>query len=433
MLPAKFSTLFITRYPLFKEAFWVFLGQLLVAVISLIGLRLITEFTDPTIYGEITLWLGIIVLLKNAFIMPISNYQLRYYPQFFHTYQTRSFNFQIRKYYKYFFILSSSVFLVGLTLVSVIKMDVVNWLLVPGLLLFFLSDSSKVYFLNIFSAERRQFLLSIFSIVDSVLLFVFLIMALLISNSAQSYIMGQAAGVTLSFLLLYNYFRSSKQSTPQKEEADSGSITVTFKKYALPFIPIAILSWVLNLSNRYILNSYSSLLDVGIFTAAFAISSRPFIFLSGLIGNFFRPILFEKQIKNELAKSNRLFNSWLLVIVVLGSLILVLYFFFGSIISNIFLAKDFRQNSEVLFLLIGSGYLLLTMFQVIENRLMSLEDSKSILFIYMISALIYITVNLILIPKLGLIGAALAVLVTFMLQFIVGWIYLNKALKALRS
>lgn len=429
MLPAKFRTLFITRYPVIKEALWVFLGQLLVAVISLIGLRLITEITNPTIYGEVTLWLGIIVLLKNIFVQPVSNYQLRYYPQYFQTAQTQSFNIQIKKYYKRFSILSSSIFLVVLTLVRIINVDIVNWLFVPGLLVFFLSDSSKAYFLNIFSAERKQFLLSLFSIVDTVLLFIFLIIALLINNSAQSYLTGQAAGVTISFLLLYIYFRSVKTSKPQKEEANIGIISVDFKKYALPFIPIAILSWILNLSNRYILNSYSSLIDVGIFTAAFAISSRPFIFLSGVIGNFFRPILFEKQSKKEYAKSNRLFNLWMLAIVTLGSIILILLFFFGSIISNVFLAKDFRQNSEVLFLLIGSGYLFLVMVQAIENRLMSFEDSKSILFIYMISAIIYITANLILIPKLGSIGAGLAISVTFIMQFIIGLFYLNKTLK----
>lgn len=431
MLLVKFRTLFGTRYPVIKEALWVFLGQLLVVVISLIGFRFITEITNPTIYGEVTLWLGIIVLLKNIFVQPVSNYQLRYYPQYFHTYQTQSFNIQIKKYYKRFIILSSSVFLMIVSFVSIIKIDIVNWLFVPGLLIFFLSDSAKVYFLNIFSAERRQFLLSLFSIVDTVLLFVFLIIALLIKNSAQSYLTGQAAGVMISFLLLYAFLRSGKPNQAQKEEADIGIISVDFKKYALPFIPIAILSWILNLSNRYILNSYSSLVDVGIFTAAFAISSRPFIFLSGVIGNFFRPILFEKQSKKEYVKSNHIFNYWILAILAVGIVVLILLFFFGSIISNLFLAKDFRQNSEVLFLLIGSGYLFLAMFQAIENRLMSFEDSRSILYIYIVCSIVHIISNIFLIPTLGSIGAGFAISITFLLQFLLGYLYLNNIRKKL--
>ncbi|MBK9284686.1 MAG: oligosaccharide flippase family protein [Sphingobacteriaceae bacterium] len=419
----------VTRYSIIKEGFWVFWGQLLTAIISLVGLRLITEFTNPVVFGEVTLWLSVMVLLKSVFVTPVSNYQLRYYPQYFYANQIQSFNTEIKKFYKKFFFLAAGIFVFLITIASIVKIEFINWLLVPGLLIFFLLDGSKSYFLNIFSSERKQFILSLFTIGDSILMFAIILLALFLNNSTLSYITGQASSAVLTFFLLYTFFHLVNTKQIHSSGSNLSSIVVDFKNYTIPFIPIAILSWILNLSNRYILNSYSSLVDVGIFTAAFAISSKPFLFLGGLLTNFFRPILFEKQSKNEYAKSNKIFNLWLITNGGLGLLIVIVLFFWGSFISTILLAKDFRQNSAILFFLIGLGYLFASMFQAIEYRFMSFGDTKSILIIYLASALIYISSNLLFIPKQGLIGAGSAILVSFLFQFVIGLLYLNRTLK----
>lgn len=429
----KWHSQFVNRFSIIKEGIWVLIGQLLVAIVSLFGLRIITEVTSPSIFGEVTLWLGIMILLKNIFVVPVSNYQLRYYPEYYYKDQIVPFKLQIKKYYKYSLVLSSSLFLIVLILAYLIEISFVDWFLVPVLLIFFILDSTKVYYLNIFSAERKQFLLSLFSVGDSILVYLSIISTLLISNSVLFYLSGQAAGTLITVLAMFSFFMLFHKTQKESEKFDIANISSNFKKYALPYVPIAVLSWVLNIGNRYILNSYNSLLDVGVFTAAFAISSRPFLFLSGLFTNFFRPILFEKQSKNEHSKSKRIFNLWLLSIVLSGLLVLLLLFFLGSLISKVFLARDFRQDSEILFTLIGSGYLFLVMFQAVENRFMSLGDTKSILFIYLISALIYIAANLILIPKMGSIGAGVAISVSFLLQFIIGLFYLNRILKKTRN
>ncbi len=60
---------------------WVLLGQVASASASLVGVRLLTEFTRPEVFGEVNLWLGLALLGRDLFCMPLVQATLRFYAE----------------------------------------------------------------------------------------------------------------------------------------------------------------------------------------------------------------------------------------------------------------------------------------------------------------------------------------------------------------
>ena len=68
------------RRNIIKEGSWVFIGQILTALAALVGIRLITEFVPPKVYGSVTLLIGITTLGRNLFCTPLLQACYRFYP-----------------------------------------------------------------------------------------------------------------------------------------------------------------------------------------------------------------------------------------------------------------------------------------------------------------------------------------------------------------
>ena len=62
----------------FKPIFWTALSQATVAFFGILSLRIFTEYSDPQIYGEAVLIIGLQLLLINISIGPLHNTQIRY-------------------------------------------------------------------------------------------------------------------------------------------------------------------------------------------------------------------------------------------------------------------------------------------------------------------------------------------------------------------
>lgn len=78
----------------------------------------------------------------------------------------------------------------------------------------------------------------------------------------------------------------------------------TFLSYALPLMPMAAMNWVMSMGDRYVLGVYWSIEVVGLYWAAYALGSQPFIAATGLLHTTLRPILFAAVVQNDLARSS---------------------------------------------------------------------------------------------------------------------------------
>ena len=407
---------------LISEGSWVFTGQFINAIVLLFGIRIITEFLSADMLGEATLWLGIVVLLKNVFIQPFLNYQLRYYPENQINQTLRSFNQITFNITLILFISGSLVFAIISLFLLHLEVLNVEYLFLLILVLYFFFDILRSFFLIQLSAERKQRRIALWTIFESITVYFIIYLILSNSPSVSNYVVSMTVGILIGIISFKNYTKRIKN---EYQEINL-NWKLTLRKalnFSTPLIPIAVLSWIMNLSSRYFIGFIDNLYEAGLFVAAFSISSRPFTMLSGVIGGFLRPILFQAHSNENKQKSELVKKYWLSAVSVLGTAMVLILFFGSDLIANILLAKEYRQTSSLLFLFIGLGYFALAMFQVFENFLLAEKRTKDILYANIFGVIIFIVFSLVLVKEYSSLGAAIAIAVSFVFQFLAAFYF----------
>jgi O-antigen/teichoic acid export membrane protein len=405
----------INHKKIFAEGSWVVSGQFINAIIQLIGIRIVTEFLPADLLGVATMWLGIVVLLKSVFIQPFLNYQLRFYPE-------HQINKTLIAFKKFTFKTTLIIFLCSSILFVIVALIVIQYgsslheyLILLILILYYFFDLLKSFFINQLSAERKQKQIALWSIFEITSSYLFIYFILSYHSTVENYITAMGIG-TLSGIILFNGTIVSKTKEPSASELSSTLLIKNALKFSAPFIPIAILSWIMNLSSRYFIGFINDAYEAGLFVAAFSISSRPFNMLSGVITGLFRPILFHAYSQGDNQKVDLIKKYWFFAISVLGTATILIIFFGRDFIANTLLAREYRENSSKLFLFIGLGYFGLTMFQAFENFLFAEKRIKDILYANVIGTSIFVTSSYFLVSELSSFGAAIAVAISFSVQ-----------------
>ena len=410
---------FLTKYThLIKEGGWVFFGQISVAIISLVGLRILTEIAPASILGGATLLLGVLTLLRNIFIAPIGNTQIRFHPEYVNKGYAKWFDVNIKGLYIKFILISVLLFIVIFYIWSYLNSYALNFILLLILIFYYALDTIKSFKINRLSAERRQKYAAIWQVADSIFVNVFFITALLIVNNVESYLAGQTIGLLIG-LVIFGFLFFPKIENKKNGEPDYKDMKDKILHYGLPFIPLAIVSWISNLGDRYIIGNYLSLNEVGIYTAVYSIASRPFLMVGGILNGFFRPILFQKESKNDYVYAQNIFKVWVLVTLIIFSLGIILYYLGGYFLINLFLAKSYAKNVYSIFVIIGIAYAIFSLNQIVENRIFSFGSSSKILLPSLAAAMVNLASNYLLIPIYGLEGAGFSTLLTFLIQIII--------------
>jgi O-antigen/teichoic acid export membrane protein len=262
--------------------------------------------------------------------------------------------------------------------------------------------------------------------------------ALKVHVSSESYLIGQVAGIVIPLgifgLMLYPK-TAQDQPLAVKVDAPSGkfleyeaqtdSVRELLNRvlhYGLPFVPLAIVSWVSNVGDRYFIGGYLGKADVGLYAAAYGLASRPFIMLGNIGAGFARPILFQAESDHNRAKARRIFFLWLTLIGATSALGVVAFGVLGTWIARLLLAAEYRESAPAIFVWVGIGYAVVNIMQILETRLMSKGATRKLIVPSTASAAANIGLNILLIPRFGPVGAAQATAATFLLQsLMLGW------------
>lgn len=233
-------------------------------------------------------------------------------------------------------------------------------------------------------------------LIFSLLFLIFLKESLLGLYKAQ--MISSASALVVVFLLTHNDF-IFKFSLAQIKK---------MMAYGLTYFPTIAFAWVINFSDRYLLNYFSTLEEVGIYSFGCKIAQIVYIFVISLLGGW-NPILFS-IVKEDNAKEilSRMMTYFFLVV---SSLVLFISIFSEDIVTVLSVGKYVESYKIVP--LISLSYLLYGVYVFLFCGLMVTKKIKSQPIIIGISAFINIILNIILIPKLGYMGAALSTLFTY--------------------
>lgn len=188
-----------------------------------------------------------------------------------------------------------------------------------------------------------------------------------------------------------------------------------FIAFGWVLLPAGYATWTLNLSDRMFLAHYRTLSDVGVYAVAYALGYLPIQVIFNPIWTFYYPtatVLWERGERSEI---QRLFRSSLklagsLVILAMGLMVA----FYGPIIRLV--ATDQFLAGPWLAPLVCTGYLFLMVGAYGSVVLNLAKFQRFSTYAHISAAVSNLLLNWLLIPRLGIHGAAMATCLSFGLQ-----------------
>lgn len=187
--------------------------------------------------------------------------------------------------------------------------------------------------------------------------------------------------------------------------------------FGLMYLPTIIFTWIINFSDRFFLNYFLTLEEVGVYSFGYKIGQVVYI----LVISFFlgwNPILFsiikEDNSKEILATIMTYFFLVLFSFVLLESI-------FSSEIVTLLSVEEYKESYKIVSL-IAFSYLLFGIYCYLFSGLLITNKIKSQPIILGISALINVLSNIILIPIFGFVGAGISSLLTYFIVVVATFI-----------
>jgi O-antigen/teichoic acid export membrane protein len=183
--------------------------------------------------------------------------------------------------------------------------------------------------------------------------------------------------------------------------------------YGLPLIPHVLSSVAILYTDKLMLSSLVNIHSNGVFSVGFTIGQ-----IIGLLQNSFNqawvPWVFGILKKNDEHGKLRIVKYTYLYIICILIAVVVLWLFTPIIYR--FIGNDFNSSISVV-IWIALGFAFNGMYKMISVYYFYLEKTRLLALISFITALVNIGVNFILIPKFGILGAALSTMAAMFIQF----------------
>lgn len=395
-----------------KKRNYILFSQIISAIFGLFLGKLIATYIEPDSFGLYSLQFGVYTLLFSLFFSPPN----QFYKSSINTlYQKIGF--------KHF---GSSMLISNIIVVSFIlfyllfiQNEPVSLFFVFLILffvpvnLFFKINSD---YNNVVDDYKRFSLGTIVKSIAPVLFFIFFINinSLRYSESDLIWIVNFFGFLVGSFFI---FNKKSIKIIPKKI-----SFQNFFKsqlKFGLPLMLMALLSWSNNYLDRYIIEYYLDLKQVGLYNASYSLGSKFFLLISPLFLILLTPFVY----KNESIKAKKKqINRYLAYFLIISIPILIATLFFYNYFGYLLLSENYSEGFILIFWIALAHFFLIAT-QIVETVFYAEKNTSIILFGVLISAIINLVLNLILIPHYGFIGAAYSTVLTFLARFI--YIYIS--------
>jgi O-antigen/teichoic acid export membrane protein len=403
----------IARREILREGAWVAFGQLGAALGALVGVRLLTEVLEPGVYGLVMLILGVAALGQGLGVTPFMQAVLRFHPESAQvgTVATlRAVTVNVVK--KVIFVFAAISTLVGLLYGVATGQPVWLGVLVAGI---FASDSLRSFETTLLNAARRQREMAWWSAADAWAKPLAAIAAVAVwSADAGTVLLGYLGGSVVLAGLVYHALdpEGMRQTGARNGRKDGDALRRRMWLYAIPLVPVAAAGWVSGVGDRYLIGGMLGLADAGIYAAAYALVSRPFLMMSSMLELTARPIYYQALGAGDGSRAGAALRGWIVLSVVGGGLGLILIWLLKDILAWLLLAEPYRAAASLM-PWIAAGYCLLAVSHVFARVCYAYHDTKAVLWIEASGAVLAMAVMIPAILWFGLVGAAMAVPVYF--------------------
>lgn len=404
----------------------VLLGNGLTAILGIVALRLYTELAPPEIYGMANLVLGSLALASQCVVQPVTATQIRYHTEAAD--QGRGDDFTAEA----LFVVFCGTVVLGLAAAVVLALFL--W----GAVSHVLATSASVAIWSVLSGGRAVYMgrlhagqqmrvYMLLRVCESALTIAATCLLLYaLSPHPAAFVVGQCAG----FLCITIYL-AAESPLPLKRmlalrrlEADFRSKLVA---YGAPFVPLAVLYWLASLADRYVLAAIMGPAAAGRYFAAFIIAAAGFGIMNAVMGDLFRPKLFEAENASDRERAHRIFLAWLACYTAVSVCILAGIALLGDWLIWLVISPAYRDGALILLVWIGLGFCISGLTTALENRLLSFGRSNRLILPVAVGAASNVVMSYVLIRANGTLGAAQACCLSFAAQLVCTLLVVRRA------
>ncbi len=403
---AKLFTRFI------GDSLWAITGQVFSAAGMVLGVRIITEYVSPNVFGTISLLMGIVALGSGVFSAPVLQAALRLYPDMQRQSLLPLLMTEIRR-----LLVASNGLLIALGGAAALiycllsEADFVVPLVLGGLVVL---EAMRGLVVTVLSAENK---IKAYALLTSGDVWVRQTLAVLLvivfGASVTSVIGGYLVGalflcVCCATIFRGMYRRCDVQCDPEQEKQLHREIV----QFSRPLMAIALAAWVSGLGDRYIIGGLLGVDAAGIYAAVYALVSKPFLMISAAIELALRQSYYHAVSVRDDPEQARVMYTWVVSTLIASVLCLVVVVFWAEELAALLLGEKFRGGASLMPWIAG-GYCLLALSNPFERRAYAYKKTVNVLKIQAGSAITSVLVATIGTYYYGLVGAAWAVPVYF--------------------
>ena len=314
--------------------------------------------------------------------------------------------------------ISLVIFIMGITYFLFISFlyfyyDIFDFLLYVVFLLFMVLSTFNSIIGNYLNINNQIIDFSKLSIVKSfsglIFIFIFFIFGLQFMDDTQVLWLMQLMGVLMACIFFVSKYKLFKT----RFKIGYGSFFKKYMRFAGPLIFMGIWSWINNYFDRYAIEYYLSTKEVGIYNASYGVGSKFFLMLSPIFMILLIPLVYQVAKKEQKKKA---IDKYSFIYFLIGIPILGGIYIFKDSIGGLLLSGAYAEGFYLIFW-VALAFFALTLAYIYESYFYAEERTKIILVGNIISAITNILLNIILIPRYGVLGAAIASCIGFTAHF----------------
>ncbi len=402
---------------LLSDGAWLTGLQGLAVLGQLAGIRLLTEIVPPAVFGEFSLWLGIVALAAAGLANPTMQAMLRYYPEYALQGNGGLVKTVAREQLTKLITWTLPAFLAGA--IAALMFGWANMTVLGLLIALVAVEIARMQNTALLNAARAHRAYGIWVVAEAW------------GRPFLAWTLVKLMGVSLT-LVLAGFLLASlcvwaamRRFVPHDRTVhiaitEQSALVDRFWKYSLPLLPLGLLGWVSGMADRYMIGALLSPADVGLYVAIYGLASRPMLMFGGIVETTIRPAYQSALVEGDNRRAHNYLRKWMLLIV-LGSIMAIAFTWAGHPwLAHILLGERYRSVSYLLPWIVG-GYALLILSHVANRVCYANEATRSILLIESTGALLAIVFGFICIEWAGLKGAAVAISLYYGVQLIMSF------------
>lgn len=254
------------------------------------------------------------------------------------------------------------------------------------------NENHKTYFLNRIILQFSKFI--------AVILFTYF------TRSYLGYLYGSIIGILIVNLLFVIQFKNIRLTSSFSKETFSKLIL-----FSWPFIFHGVSINLLGNADKFILESYLSIEDVGLYTFAYSIGSAMIFAFIG-VSVFVEPLIYKEA---DDKKRKTLIDKFLFYTMFFGIITYIVISFLSDFFIDDLYSEKYRQVADYI-PLIAISYIIYPYYLISNYGLTFDKKTKTIAIVSILNALLNILLNIIFVPKFGIIASVFSNIASYIIQ-----------------